>query len=136
MSPLNVRRVTRRGFEKSLQWCETKGVRVFRDAEILDAQADGNDLHRIEIRSENWSGNVSGHQFVWQLTSDETYHFSVSIGNILFPTGRVRSMWSWVRYRIQLQEAPTLSSLPNQFVMINDLYLPLDPFELVNCAKQ
>ena len=123
MSPLNIRRVTRRGFEKSLDWCEKKGVRVFRNAEVVDAQMESKKLERIEIRSD-WSGNIEGQRFIWQLTSDETYHISKKLGEQIFPSGRVRSTWSWMRFRIQLESTPTLASLPNQFVMLNDIFLP------------
>tara|TARA_B100000749_G_scaffold280899_1_gene281113 strand:- start:211472 stop:212734 length:1263 start_codon:yes stop_codon:yes gene_type:complete len=123
MSPLNIRRTTRRGFEKSLQWCESKGVTVFRDADLIDGQVENGQLSRIEIRGD-WSGNLSSEQFIWQLTSDESYHASNKLSQILFPQGRVKPVWSWVRYRIQLDETPTLSSLPNQFVLVKDLFLP------------
>src|SRR5690606_28147269 len=54
----------------------------------------------------------------------ETTMFPPRIGEFLFPDGAVQSMWSWIRYRLQVRKGPFIETLPIKFAIIDDLALP------------
>lgn len=82
-SPLFVRRVTRRGREKSLDWLESIGVTVHRDAEAVDLNIQGRLMQGVEIQGKH-SGFVGGENFVWMLTGEETAHCHSNLTAQLF----------------------------------------------------
>ncbi len=121
-APYKLRRSTRRGLEKSFQWCESKGVECLRDVRIKDVSLTGKTCEGLEISSA-WSGVVKSDFYVWMLTGEETSRFGGEIGNKLFPNGVLRSQWSWLRYRFSLNSG-LYESLPIKFVVIEDVFLP------------
>jgi len=122
-SPLYVRRVSRRGTEKSLDWCESKNVGVLRNARVIDVSMSGRSCDSIEIES-SWSGVLKADQYIWMVTSEETARLSPQVSKAVFPLGILNSSWSWMRYKISLSEEVPVSALPVKFVMIEDIYLP------------
>lgn len=122
-SPFKIRRVTRPGAEKSLAWCEQKGVRVYRDAKIKDLQIQSQFVENLEIESA-WSGILSSSQFVWGLTSEETKRCNLDVFQQLFRGKQIAPTWVWVRYRVGIQSSEAAKILPIASFIIEDLALP------------
>ena len=122
-APWIIRRVSRKGAGQSLDWVESKGVKVFPGAQLVDLLTEGSECRSLEIRS-GWSGALTGRQFVWLLSGEETLKLSESIATLLFPKGVVKPTWSWMRYRFRVEQGMHLETLPAKFVLIDDLYAP------------
>jgi hypothetical protein len=122
-SPLGIRRVTRRGAEKSLAALENAGVKVHAQAKITDISVRGRELLHVEIAS-SWSGVVNGENFVWALTSAESARFSPRFVDDLFANGMIESEWIWQRFRFEIKGDGILASIPNKFLAFEDERLP------------
>lgn len=122
-STFSVRRVSRRGYEQSLKWCQSQGVKVFRQAMVRDLLIESRSISGLEIKSD-WSGALLGKQLVWSLTSQETQKLSDRVAELLFPIGTLTPEWSWLRYRFSLKLSSSTEALPHHLVMINDNGLP------------
>ncbi len=107
----------------ALQELAREGVRVYSPAKLVDLSFHGRLVDGIEIASER-SGVVSGHRFVWMLTSEESYRCASRVGEGLFPSGPLESQWCWLRYRGKWADANTVAALPRHLVWIQDLGLP------------
>ncbi|MBT4762459.1 MAG: hypothetical protein HOO06_12225 [Bdellovibrionaceae bacterium] len=123
MSDYYIRRTSRRGYKKSLDWCEQKGVKLFSGAQLEDIRIEGNSCTALEIKSD-WSGAISSDQFIWMLSSEETKFASQKVAKVLYPQGELKSMWSWLKFGVQLSENEASLTLPMKFVLIEDLNLP------------
>lgn len=122
-APYFVRRVSRRGYEKSLEWLQSKNVQVHAKAKLKDLWVEGKSCAGVEIQG-SWSGALKADHFIWALTSEETKRFPDRISEQLFPRGNITSLWSWIRFRLQLRKGLFMETLPVKFVMISDLGLP------------
>ena len=122
-SPYSVRRVSRRGLEKSLSWCEQKGVKVYQNVQVVDMQKENKSCAAIEIQSSH-SEILNSHHFIWSLSSEETYRFPNKFSETFFPSGPTESQWCWMRFRIKLKDTSATNILPLKFMMIKDLHLP------------
>jgi len=126
---LQVRRVSRKGFEKSLEWVKSRGVEVHTKAKIKDISIGEGALLNIEVAGE-WSGVVSGHQFVWALTSLESARLGEKFHQQLYNGTSLAPEWVWLRYRAELAietngvDVSGLEALPLKWLMIEDLALP------------
>ncbi len=122
-SNYSVRRSSRMGHEKSLKWCEQKGVDVFRNAKLRDICLEDQKCTAIEVESD-WSGVIEGRQFFWMLSAEETQFCSHTVFEPLFPNGQLSSLWSWVRFGLEVDSEENDFYLPQKFTMIEDLHLP------------
>lgn len=122
-SKMVLRQATRRGMEQSLAWCESKGVRVYRQATIEDLSIDKKKIEGVEIQSDR-KGLLKGEEFVWSLSSEETTTFNERVCTKLFPKGGIKPEWSWVRYRAKFIHGEGHLSLPDHVVAIENLFLP------------
>lgn len=122
-APYSLRRVSRKGLEKSLDWLKSAGVKVYKKSTIKDISIIGSQFLSIEVISD-WSGVVGGSQFIWCLSSKEADYILPKHARQLFPSGSLESRWFWMRYRLQLSGPVGIDSLPLQFLMIGDLALP------------
>lgn len=119
-----VRSTTRQGFEKSLSWVQSKGVKVTSKTEILDVALSGRrQLTGFELKGEV-SGFVRFDNLIWNLTSEETYFMSERIGKKLFPQGIIESNWSWVRFRMNVKDCLEISTIPEHICLIEDIAAP------------
>lgn len=122
-SPFFIRRVSRRGFQQSLDWCVKHGVQVFPSTKIADVQLEGKQLVGVEI-SGTVSGALSADKYLWCMTSLETDKISDKASAKLFPDGPLKPEWSWVRSRWSWHLNDYESALPQHFVFLADLGLP------------
>lgn len=122
-APAFVRRVSRRGSEKSLAWAESRGVKVYQKAKLKDISISGKIVQGVEIESD-WSGVINADRYVWALNSLEIQFLNSKIGSELFSDGPLKQEWVWLRYRIHLQTPEINETLPLKFVLIEDLALP------------
>ncbi|MCB0419852.1 MAG: hypothetical protein KDD61_02590 [Bdellovibrionales bacterium] len=120
-SPHYIRRVSRRGANRSLEWLREKGVEVYEGATLEDLLITEGRCEGIEVRSLG-SGTIHGSRFLWLLTSEETARFS-RVSRHLYPQGPLAPDWVWMRYRVGMQENEVLNSLPDKFVIIQDIEL-------------
>lgn len=122
-APYAVRRVSRRGAEKSLLWVKGRQVNVYEKAKLKDISIEGSKFLSVEIESE-WSGVITADQFIWALSSSETARIGNQFGVELYPNGACKPDWIWMRYRIDLDNAEANAALPMKVVLIEDLGLP------------
>jgi hypothetical protein len=128
-SPFSYRRVGSDSIEKSLKWCESKGVQVLRNVELKDISFDqGKNLSGFEVRTQR-PGIFKASQFVICLTAEEAGMISSKIQTALFGTRIQEPEWAWVRYRLQFQGKGPMSQLtrkqlPHHCLVVDDLWLP------------
>ncbi|WII70977.1 hypothetical protein QJS83_10945 [Bdellovibrio sp. 22V] len=119
-----VRRATRNGLEKSLEWLATKGVEVLRPQQIVDVSfGGGKSITGLELAGEK-QGLFRLEQIVWMLSSEETYYLNERLGKYFFPEGPLEPEWCWVRYRLGLQQCFERDHLPLHTVVMADLDSP------------
>lgn len=122
-SPFFIRRVSRRGFQQSLEWCKKHGVHVFPSTAIADVVLEGKQLAGVEV-SGALSGALQADKYLWCLTSQETEKVTPQGCAKLFPDGILKPEWSWVRSRWSWDLGDYESALPQHFVFLADLGLP------------
>lgn len=120
-APFYVRRVTRRGAQKSLDWVATKGVAV-QTGSVVDVQSEGTRLTGLEIQGER-SGAVRSQNYLWTLTSLETEKVAPKVAARLF-SHRAVPEWGWLRYRFAVELKTYQRTLPLHFAVIRELGLP------------
>lgn len=114
------RQATRSGHDKSLEWLKSRGVKVIRPQRLEDIFVENGQISALEIQAER-KGVFKFEQLVWLLSSEETYFINEKLGKKFFSRGAVESEWSWVRYRIGIEEYSERNNLPAHCVMIKDL---------------
>jgi hypothetical protein len=119
----SVRRVSRRGFEKSLDWVKSKGVRILQEADLQDMFVESKVVKGLEVKSA-WSGVVTADQFIWCFSSAETARFPERFSQEFFYGKQIDPSWSWMRFRVQLKETELNRNLPKKFLIIEDVSLP------------
>lgn len=122
-SPFLIRRITRRGLQKSLSWCEDKGVEIVSSPNLVDVSLDGNRMIAIQVGGEQ-SRVYKAENFVWCLTSAESHFVSEKISALMFPDGALQPDWSWMRWRIGGNLGTYKDVIPSHFALIEDLGLP------------
>ncbi len=137
-SPLSLRRVSRRGYQQSLDWCASKGVQVFKDSAFKDLSIEGKSIQGIEIEGE-LSGAIKGKHFIWLLSSEETAAMSPRVGSILFPDGIVHPEWCWMRFRFELDlnlpAGDYRQVFPKSVLIIEDPNLPWVNSNLISLQR-
>lgn len=124
LSSFHIRRSSRIGLEKSLDWLRSKGVEVIQPQQIVDVSfGTKKNVTGFEI-----SGIKQGlfplEQLVWTLTSEETYFLNKRLGKYFYPEAALESEWCWVRYRVGMKDCFERKSLPIHSVIVGDLYSP------------
>ncbi len=122
-SPFVIRRPSRVGYEKSLQFCADRGAHVLAQASVEDMEIDRKSIHAMEVRSAT-SGVMKSKHFVWLLTSEETYFMNEKLGSLLFPQGALKPLWVWSRFRMSIEGPQPVPVLPDHWTLIDDLHLP------------
>jgi hypothetical protein len=120
--PLQLRRVSRRGAEKSLQWVESQGVKVFSKAKIREFAHEGSEFYAVELEDVT-NGLLRADRFVWCLSSSETKKYSARLFAALFPNGELLADWVWTRYRVVLDDTPVAAAVPAKVLVIGDVAL-------------
>lgn len=124
VSPFMVRHATRGGYEKSFQWLKSKGVEVIRPQDVLDISFQGrNKISGIEL-SGSEQGLFKLDKMIWLLSSEETYYLNEKVGEYFFPQGALEPEWSWIRYRVGLNDCTERKALPLHMVVLEDVDSP------------
>jgi hypothetical protein len=122
-APYFVRRVTRRGLEKSLDWCRSKGVDVITGSQAVDLAIEGKRIIGLQVQGEQ-TKVLKGHQFVLCLSSLEAQFHSSTLAKRLFARGPLQPEWCWMRWRVKGHTGIYREVMPMSFVMIGDMGLP------------
>jgi hypothetical protein len=117
-----VRDVTEETLEKSMQWCESQGVAVVRNAQIADVAISGSNIDGFEIQAEK-SGFVKANQYVWGLTSLETQFAFSKVFKKLF-TRTIEPELLWQRFRFSIPPSEERDLLPAAFLILDELEFP------------
>ena len=124
MNSFLVHQSSRDSFERSLKWVESYEIQVFKDCEIVDiAMAGRRQLTGIEIQGPK-SGFFKFDQMVSSLSSEETYYVNERLGKKLFPQGAIDCSWSWMRFRLKVENCMEVSSLPQSVCWMSDVMEP------------
>jgi hypothetical protein len=122
-APFAIRRVTRKGLAKSLDWCRSLGVEVLGGAKLVDVALEGRNCVGVQFGGDV-ARVVQAENFVWCLSSAETQFLAPNATAHFFPKGVLNPEWSWMRWRVQGQLGNYAGAVPAHFVMIDDLGLP------------
>jgi len=124
MNPFSVRKPTRAGQQKSIDWLKSKNVEIHQTTELLDLSFKNNRaISGVEIHGER-SGHMPVEQVVWMLTSEESYFVNPKIAKSLFPEGALEPEWCWVRYRIKMSACPERDCLPLHMLLVSQVTSP------------
>lgn len=117
------RQATRNGLRKNLQWCQSLGVQIPKQIQIVDLLfLDRKTLKGFEVKSDR-PGLFTANRFIWCLTSEETGLLGSRVQAALFPKGGLEASWSWIRYRVKMSGGQ-VQQIPNHVVMVGDVHLP------------
>lgn len=122
-SPFSVRRNSRKGLQKSLDWVRARGCEVITPAKIEDVAVEGRQVTGVQI-SGITSRVVRAANVVWGLSSLETQFLAPSIATQFYPKGPLQPQWCWLRWRVQGRLGLYGQVVPQHFVVIEDLGLP------------
>jgi hypothetical protein len=122
-APYAVRRVSRRGAEKSTAWMKSAGVQIHESARVTDISIDGSKVLSLEVKS-LWSGVLQTDHFIWMLTSLETARLGEKFITPLYSGRALKPSWVWARYRVEIDKSELGEVLPLKVVVIEDLGLP------------
>lgn len=120
LSSYSIRRVSRRGYQRGLDWVRSKKVHVT-SASIEDLFLKGGSCQGLEIPQ---SQVLQADFFIWCLSSEESQVFTPRSCEKLFPKGPLQAQWNWLRYRVQLEPNDLLHSISIKFTLIDDIDLP------------
>ncbi len=134
-TPCFMRRASRFSFEKSLQEFKRLGGDVILGSELRDLSIQGKNIAAVEVGSDLSGGVLRADNYLWMLSSQETYFLSETIGHLLFPKGPLDPMWVWLRFRVELTEGVEKNALPDHFVMIDHLDLPWTRENFLTCVR-
>lgn len=122
-APYYLRRVSRRGAEKSWAWVKSSGANVSERAHVQNIVDDGKWLKKMRFNSDPSTDHASD-MWVWMLSSAETERHSKPVFEKLFSGEVAPAQNVWLRYRIEVQDPRVTNLLPLQFLFIEDLALP------------
>ncbi len=124
MNPFAVRKATRAGQQKSIEWLSQKKIEVHQKTELLDLSFKNNKtISGVEIHGER-SGLMHVDQIVWMLSSEESYFVAPKIAKALFPEGALEPEWCWIRYRLKMSACPERDCLPIHMLVLNQITSP------------
>jgi predicted acetyltransferase len=125
MNPFLVRKSTRGGRQKSIDWLKEKNLEVYEKTEILDLSfGNKKAISGVEIHGERGSGHMRVEQLVWMLSSEESYFVTPKIAKSLFPEGALEPEWCWVRYRLKMLPCPERDCLPLHMLVLGQITSP------------
>lgn len=125
MNPFLVRKATRAGQQKAIDWLKDKNVEVHQQTEILDISfKNKKTISGIEVHGEQRSGLMHVEQVVWMLSSEESFFVAPKIAKHLFPEGSLEAEWCWVRYRLKMSACPERDALPIHLLLVGQVNSP------------
>jgi len=122
--PFYVRRVTRRGYSRGMDWVRERGVNVIEADKIESIESEGRRLDIVRISKAKTPKAQVSDQHVWMLTGEESVFLGLENPKKLYPQGVALPEWAWARVGFKLSAGPYLEILPIKFVFIDDIYLP------------
>lgn len=123
-SSWSTRRVSRKGYQRLGEWCESKGVKYIPKSLIKDVDVQQNRIVSLEIEAPSFRGVVGADYVVWCLTQGEVRRMGAELYPKVFAGPIVEPEWSWVRYRMQLDLDKYENTVPGHFLLIEDKNLP------------
>lgn len=122
-SPFSIRRITRKGLQKSLDWCREKGVEVLANLKPVDVAIESGSLKALQVAGET-TKVVTAENFVWCLSSGETKWLAPHAAEKLFPKGALAPEWCWMRWRLTGDFGLHSDVVAKHWIQIQDLGLP------------
>lgn len=124
MNPFLIRKATRAGQQKAIDWLKEKNVEVHQKTEILDVSfKNKKTISGVEIQGER-SGLMHAEQVVWMLSSEESFFVAPKVAKHLFPEGALEAEWCWIRYRLKMSACPERDALPIHLLLIDQVTSP------------
>lgn len=124
MNPFFVRKATRAGQQKAMDWLLDKKVELLQKTEILDISFHNKKyISGLELQGER-AGVLHFQQLVWTLSSEESYFVNPKVAKHFFPKGILEPEWCWVRYRMKFSSCQEIESLPLHLIVIDEVGAP------------
>lgn len=119
-----VRFSTRQGIDKGIEWAKSKSVEYLRSSDLLDINIEGrNSTVNVELKGE-LNGVFKVGKVVWGLTSEETNYLGEKFCKKIFGGQVLEPEWSWLRYRIKIEDSLEASILPLEVLIVHDVEYP------------
>jgi len=130
-NPMTVSFPSRSGLNARREWLKSQNVQVWSETDIIDLVQTGLDsLSGLEVRGAI-SGVIKTQSLVWGLTSFETDHMSFRVREKVFGLEINKPEWTWIRYRLQVENEETTQSWPHHMLLVENPALPLTHSEFI-----
>lgn len=116
---------TRQGIEACHEWLRKTGVRIIAKAQLQDVILSNRKLIEGVQIQDTQSQPVHFNQMVCCLTHEELAFASAKSAKKLGAEPAQKTMWSWVRARIKIEEHPLRAQVPLQMVIMQNELLPV-----------
>lgn len=90
---------------------------------LHDVQFEGGRITELELESGNPLA-VTGQQWIWCLTSEETAHLGADVAAQLFTRGVRKPEWCWMCFHGRCDRGPWTGGFPEHTIVLNDIHLP------------
>jgi hypothetical protein len=134
-APFSFRQASRAGLSESLASCEKVGVKVFEDAELLDAHFKDEKLESLEVSQKERSQIHSSNKWLWMLSGLESSVLKDKVKEQLHLQKPTEPDWAWVRYAIEFSPSYSLKALPPHFLMMDDIFTPWVHTNMMICNR-
>lgn len=129
-----IRNPSRADAPKVSEFLRQAGVDVKNKAQILDLSFEGKKIvSGLEIQGAE-KGLRKCSTLIWCLTSEETKHLSKKIFKHLY-SDVIEPVWTFVRYRLQLNDCLELNVLPEHFNLLEDVFSPWTHAHWMICQR-
>ena len=127
--------------EEGLRVCQSRGVKVYRNAVVGSLSFGGTWPTRqwSSLRLSGQDGDdteLAAHTGVWMLSSGETEAMNATLLGELFPKGKLEPSWCWLRFEMSVVQSRVSESMPQGLAIVGDIFLPWTHANLAHVRKQ
>lgn len=107
---------------KELSDLEARGLTVIRCSEMRDVRIGPVGISSLDVRSESTDHEVFGTELFSFLTRKEWEQLNASVAKSIFKNPSVPAAYRWQRWELGFQSHRLLDSLPDEVLVLGDMY--------------
>ena len=123
-SPFFVRYATANGYQRTLDYLSHKGISVYTCKHAPNFSFTRKNPPQLAFIETEKGERIKSPLFISTLSGEESYFVHPHLGKTLWPQGFAKREWSWVRYRLGIEEGPQNTVLPQHFALLQDVQTP------------